>query len=49
MREIIITILWLVPIISMSISIGAGIILYISLYSYRKKKMLKPKNKGGST
>ena len=48
MGEVIITILWLVPIISMSISIGAGIILYISLYNYRKNKILKQKNKGGT-
>lgn len=48
MGEVIITILWLVPIISMSISIGAGMILYISLYNYRKNKMLKQKNKGGA-
>lgn len=48
MRDVIITILWLVPIISISISIGAGIILYICLYNYRKNKMLKQKNKGGA-
>ena len=48
MKGIIITILWLVPIISLCISILAGIILCISLYSYRKNKILQQKNKGGS-
>lgn len=43
MKNIIIAILWLVPIISLCVSIVAGITLYISLYNYRKNKILQQK------